>query len=213
MVAVSRRRDRHRQRQGRDARLAGRARVSTVRQRRWKTFWPTGPAAGRFRSSPNRVSAAPRSACGGSRRWSNSRSLPRQAGYIVQAIAPGDEYTIDVMVDRRGRCLCAVPRKRLEVRAGEVSKGMTERQEPLWSRQPPGRGPAGAYGALNVQVFWDRDARNDKRDRNQSAFRRRISPDLASGRAVSPVAHRGDPRPAIDRLITPLERSTADAAV
>jgi carbamoyl-phosphate synthase large subunit len=82
--------------------------------------------------------------------------LPRPAEYIVQAIAPGDEYTVDVLVNREGRCVCAVPRKRLEVRAGEVSKGMTERQAPLATlARRLAEALPGAYGALNVQVFWD----------------------------------------------------------
>ena len=84
------------------------------------------------------------------------RLLPPQAQYVVQTIAPGDEYTVDVLVNRQGRGLCAVPRKRLEVRGGEISKGMTERQESLvaLTRRLAETLP-GAYGALNVQVFWD----------------------------------------------------------
>jgi len=86
------------------------------------------------------------------------RALPRQADYVVQAVAPGNEYTIDVLVDFEGRCLCAVPRKRLEVRAGEVSKGMTERQQSLVTLGSRlAEALPGAYGALNVQVFWDHD--------------------------------------------------------
>ena len=82
--------------------------------------------------------------------------LPRHVEYIVQTIAPGCEYTIDVLVDRRGQCLCAVPRKRLEVRGGEVSKGMTERQESLVSLGSRlAEALPGAYGVLNIQVFWD----------------------------------------------------------
>jgi carbamoyl-phosphate synthase large subunit len=83
--------------------------------------------------------------------------LPAQVEYVVQSVAPGEEYTIDVLMNRQGRSFCAVPRKRLEVRGGEVSKAVTERQESLVAL---GRCLAealpGAYGALNVQVFWDR---------------------------------------------------------
>ena len=39
---------------------------------------------------------------------------------VVQTLARGAEHTIDVLVDRRGRAVCAVPRRRIEVRAGEV---------------------------------------------------------------------------------------------
>jgi carbamoyl-phosphate synthase large subunit len=87
------------------------------------------------------------------------RLLPRHVEYVVQTVAAGCEYTIDVLVDRQGRCLCAVPRKRLEVRAGEVSKGMTERQESLISLGSRlAETLPGAYGALNIQVFWDATA-------------------------------------------------------
>ena len=77
-------------------------------------------------------------------------------GYVVQTLAAGEEYTIDFLADRAGRCRCAVPRRRLEVRAGEVSKGMTVRSGPLeeLALQVCERLP-GAYGTLNVQVFLD----------------------------------------------------------
>ena len=41
---------------------------------------------------------------------------------LCQAFIKGDEYTCDVYVDRQSRVRCAVPRLRMEVRAGEVSK-------------------------------------------------------------------------------------------
>ena len=75
---------------------------------------------------------------------------------VVQRVAPGVEHTIDVLADRAGRCVCAVPRRRIEVRAGEVSKGVTVRSavlEDLASRVCEAL--PGAYGALNVQVFVD----------------------------------------------------------
>jgi carbamoyl-phosphate synthase large subunit len=75
---------------------------------------------------------------------------------IVQRVAPGVEHTIDVLSDRTGRCVCAVPRRRIEVRAGEVSKGVTVRSaalEDLAARMCEAL--PGAYGALNVQMFVD----------------------------------------------------------
>ena len=76
--------------------------------------------------------------------------------YVVQTIAQGHEYTVSTLVNRDGQCVCAVPRRRLEVRHGEVSKGMTVRSAPLEdlairiSEALPG-----AYGPLNVQIFMD----------------------------------------------------------
>ncbi|MET0659705.1 MAG: ATP-grasp domain-containing protein [Steroidobacteraceae bacterium] len=47
--------------------------------------------------------------------------------YIVQELWQGREYTVNVFFDAAGRLRCAVPHWRIEVRAGEVSKGRTER--------------------------------------------------------------------------------------
>jgi len=73
---------------------------------------------------------------------------------IVQQIAPGAEHTINVFVDRESRCLSAVPHLRMEVRGGEVSKGMTVRDVRLISlaRDVVDTLP-GAYGTLNLQCF------------------------------------------------------------
>ncbi len=78
----------------------------------------------------------------------------RGSGVIVQELAAGEEYTVHTYVDRRGRCLAATPCRRLEVRGGEVSKGLTVKHEGLMelasriSCKLPG-----AYGPLNVQIF------------------------------------------------------------
>ncbi|MEW6250675.1 MAG: ATP-grasp domain-containing protein [Planctomycetota bacterium] len=43
---------------------------------------------------------------------------------IIQAFVVGDEYTLDVYVGLGGVPQCVVPRRRLQVRTGEVSKGL-----------------------------------------------------------------------------------------
>jgi carbamoyl-phosphate synthase large subunit len=80
----------------------------------------------------------------------------RDGEYIVQTLAPGAEYTLDLLADRNGRCVCSIPRRRYETRMGEVSKGMTVKDKLLLdcaakfcSALP------GAYGVLNFQLFWD----------------------------------------------------------
>jgi carbamoyl-phosphate synthase large subunit len=79
--------------------------------------------------------------------------------FVVQTKAVGIEYTTDIYIDRRGRCACAVPRRRLEVRAGEVSKGLTVRFRALQDLAASvGEALPGAYGVLNVQIFHDREA-------------------------------------------------------
>ena len=83
--------------------------------------------------------------------------------YIVQARAAGVELTVDFGVDREGRFLGAVPRQRLEVRAGEVSKAVTvpnpeaERIAEALATELPGM-----YGVANVQMFFDPDAGSAK---------------------------------------------------
>jgi carbamoyl-phosphate synthase large subunit len=82
----------------------------------------------------------------------------RQPDVVIQEFAPGVEHTLDVFVDRSGTTRCAVPRMRIEVRAGEVSKGRTVRSEPMidlasriCSALP------GAYGVITVQIFLEED--------------------------------------------------------
>ncbi len=52
--------------------------------------------------------------------------LPRTRRPLLFEELTGPEYTVDVYVGLDGQPRCAVPRRRLEVRAGEVSKGITE---------------------------------------------------------------------------------------
>lgn len=49
------------------------------------------------------------------------------SGYIVQDFWKGREFTVNVFFDKNGRLRSAVPHQRIEVRAGEVSKGITRR--------------------------------------------------------------------------------------
>lgn len=81
----------------------------------------------------------------------------RGAEFVVETPAPGDEYTIDLLADAHGKCVGTVPRRRIEVRAGEVSKGVTARPGPLieLARCVCNALP-GSYGPLTLQVFLDR---------------------------------------------------------
>ena len=75
---------------------------------------------------------------------------------IVQELAPGSEYTVDVLVDRNERLVCSVPRRRIEVRSGEVSKGVSVREPRILAvvDQVVAALPA-PFGALTIQVFLD----------------------------------------------------------
>jgi carbamoyl-phosphate synthase large subunit len=79
-----------------------------------------------------------------------------EAGLLVQSIAQGQEYTVDVFVDRNGRCRCAVPRRRIETRAGEVSKAVTVRHAAVADlARRVAQALPGAFGVLNIQIFHD----------------------------------------------------------
>ncbi len=52
-------------------------------------------------------------------------------GYVIQELLEGPEYTVNMFFDHVGSLRAAVPHRRHEVRAGEVSKGVAERHEAL----------------------------------------------------------------------------------
>jgi carbamoyl-phosphate synthase large subunit len=79
---------------------------------------------------------------------------PELGEMVVQTLAPGREHTIDVLADRAGRCVCAVPRRRIEVRSGEVSKGVTVRSPALQDLAARiCEALPGAFGTITIQVF------------------------------------------------------------
>ena len=78
------------------------------------------------------------------------------ANYVVQELLDGDEYTVNIFVDGQGRLIAAVPHQRIEVRGGEVSKGVTRRQ-PALERAAEAIVEAlpSMYGALCFQAIVD----------------------------------------------------------
>jgi carbamoyl-phosphate synthase large subunit len=65
---------------------------------------------------------------------SNNSQLPEHAGedktmVYLKYLSPNDysEFTIDLYFDKEGWLKCAVPRERLEIRGGEVSKSVTRK--------------------------------------------------------------------------------------
>ena len=50
---------------------------------------------------------------------------------LVQELLRGEEYTVNLFFDRGGRLRCAIPHRRLEVRGGEVVKGVSRRHPEL----------------------------------------------------------------------------------
>ena len=94
----------------------------------------------------------------------NRRELLFYAGRIPNAICQelveGTEYTCDVYVDFGMNVRCVVPRKRIEVRAGEMSKGQVVKNARIMSEaatlvEKLGAGP----GVITLQLFLTSDGR------------------------------------------------------
>lgn len=63
------------------------------------------------------------------------------------------EYTIDAYYDRNNYLKCIVPRKRVEVRGGEISKGRTEKKQFYEILKTKLNYIPGAIGCLTIQFF------------------------------------------------------------
>ena len=77
---------------------------------------------------------------------------------ICQQFVEGTEHTCDVYVDFNMKVRCVVPRKRIEVRAGEVSKGQVVKNAQIMKQaarlvETLGAGP----GVVTLQLFLTRD--------------------------------------------------------
>ena len=58
-------------------------------------------------------------------------ALAENPNLMVEELAGGPEYTVDVLCDFKGKALSAVPRRRIKVRAGEVIQGVVEMRRDL----------------------------------------------------------------------------------
>ena len=65
------------------------------------------------------------------------------------------EYSIDAYFSKKGFLKCMVPRERIEVRGGEVSKGVTRSNQVYEYLLPSCNKIAGARGCLTIQLFAD----------------------------------------------------------
>ncbi len=73
---------------------------------------------------------------------------------IVQDFIKGIEYTCDVYVDFDMKVKCVVPRIRLEIRAGEVSKARTvKNQSIIQAVKELCKVLDGVYGCITIQLF------------------------------------------------------------
>jgi carbamoyl-phosphate synthase large subunit len=90
------------------------------------------------------------------------------------------EYTIDVYYDRNGKLCCLLPRERIEVRGGEVSKGATRKNYVYEYLRFRLEGLKGARGCITAQVFANPD--------NESIKALEINPRFGGGFPLSYAA-------------------------
>lgn len=79
--------------------------------------------------------------------------LPRVPEPLVQTRMTGEEFTVDALVDPHGQLAGAVPRWRLETKAGISTKGRTFRCKPLVSQVARLLNILGLVGPSNIQGF------------------------------------------------------------
>ena len=81
-------------------------------------------------------------------------AIEAEGDCVVQPLAIGPEYTVNLFVDREGRCRAAVPHLRHEVRAGKVAKASTARIASLIdAASDVARALPGAFGPLCYQAI------------------------------------------------------------
>lgn len=73
---------------------------------------------------------------------------------VAQSLLLGDEYTVNIFFDRNGQLQCVVPHLRIQIRAGEVEKGVTRRIDSLQQiAQKLATAMPGPRGALCFQTI------------------------------------------------------------
>ena len=132
------------------------------------------------------------------------RYVPRP---MLQEFATGQEYTVDVLCDLAGRVINAVPRRRLEVRAGEISKGVTCKDWRIIRATVDLANKLGGVGPLTVQCFVSDDA-------DASVRFTEINPRVGGGLPLSVAAGANYPkqiiRMALGQSIAPCVGDFAD---
>lgn len=66
-----------------------------------------------------------------------------------------DEFTIDAYYDKQNTLKCLVPRKRIFIRAGEINKGVTQKNELIDFVKTRLNKIDGAIGCLTIQLFFN----------------------------------------------------------
>ncbi len=87
-----------------------------------------------------------------------AKELSQDTNYVFQEFIQGDEYTVDVFIDQNSEVISVVPRQRLEVRAGEVSKAKAVKDKKIIKDiKDLCSSLEGAYGCITIQLFKTED--------------------------------------------------------
>jgi carbamoyl-phosphate synthase large subunit len=89
------------------------------------------------------------------------QTLKPDSGVLYQQYVSGIEYTLDILADFNGKVVAVVPRERLEVRSGEVSKSKTVKRTDLIAMGRQIVETLGVIGPVTIQcidtgeaVYW-----------------------------------------------------------
>lgn len=83
-----------------------------------------------------------------------AKELAKDKNYVFQEFIEGVEFTVDVFIDKHQNIISIVPRQRLEVRSGEVSKAITVKNKRIIKEIKSLCSVLnGAYGAITIQLF------------------------------------------------------------
>lgn len=84
----------------------------------------------------------------------DSWDVPKSEMMYMEIISSDkfDEYTIDVYYNQQSELICMVPRQRVEIRGGEISKGRTNKSLIKLLKEPMSKLKS-AFGCLTLQVF------------------------------------------------------------
>lgn len=83
--------------------------------------------------------------------------MPCDGSLLVQEFLPGEEYSVDVLVDHSGRARASVPRLRIRIDSGVAVVARTVRDAELEAYGVAAATAAGIWGPANVQFRRDAD--------------------------------------------------------
>lgn len=105
-----------------------------------------------------------------------------------------EEYTVDTYYDKNNELKCIVPRKRIFVRAGEINKGVTSKNEIVDYIKKKLSKIEGAVGCLTMQFFFNKQTKR--------IIGIEINPRFGGGYPLSYLAGANYPKYIIDEYVS-----------